>query len=143
MARSFKDAMDELAWLQESAREIALGRFRIIQPCLEEDGSLSAIFRQTRISYRTIHRWLTRGPGCNRERVRRLPRSAQVCRWDFSSSPPAVADMVLRSFDNKISIFELCRVNYTAGAAYAQAALELMEKARLKPQDLEVIGFDG
>ncbi len=51
--------------------------------------------------------------------------------------------MVLRSFDNKISIFELCRLNYTAGAAYAQAALELMEKARVKPQDLEVIGFDG
>jgi anhydro-N-acetylmuramic acid kinase len=57
--------------------------------------------------------------------------------------PPAVADMVLRSFDNKISIFELCRLNYAAGAAYAQAALELMEKAHVEPEDLEVIGFDG
>jgi putative transposase len=52
--------MDELASLQESAREIALERFRIIQPYLEEDRSLSVIARKARISYRTIHRWLTR-----------------------------------------------------------------------------------
>jgi putative transposase len=52
--------MDELASLQESAREIALERFRIIQPCLEEDRSLSVIARKAGIPYRTIHRWLTR-----------------------------------------------------------------------------------
>ena len=52
--------MDELASLQESAREIALERFRIIQPYLEQDRSLSVIARKARIPYRTIHRWLTR-----------------------------------------------------------------------------------
>jgi len=52
--------MDELASLQESARKIALERFRIIQPCLEEDRSLSVIARKPRIPYRTIHRWLNR-----------------------------------------------------------------------------------
>ena len=52
--------MDELASLQESAREMALERFRIIQPHLEHDRSLSLIARTTNIPYRTIHRWLTR-----------------------------------------------------------------------------------
>jgi len=46
--------------LQESAREMALERFRIIQPHLEHDRSLSLIARTTNIPYRTIHRWLTR-----------------------------------------------------------------------------------
>ena len=46
--------------LQESARKIALERFRIIQPYLEQDRSLSVIARKARIPYRTIHRWLTR-----------------------------------------------------------------------------------
>ena len=49
--------MDELASLQESAREIALEHFRIIQPCLEQDRSLSVIARNAGIPYRTIHRW--------------------------------------------------------------------------------------
>jgi hypothetical protein len=37
--------MDELASLQESAREIALERFRSIQPCLEEDRSVSVMLQ--------------------------------------------------------------------------------------------------
>jgi putative transposase len=52
--------MDELASLQESARKMALERFRIIQPHLEQDRSLSLIARTTNIPYRTMHRWLTR-----------------------------------------------------------------------------------
>ena len=52
--------MDELTSLQESAREMALERFRIIQPHLEHDRSLSLIARTTNIPYRTMHRWLTR-----------------------------------------------------------------------------------
>jgi hypothetical protein len=40
--------MEELASLQESAREIALERFRIIQPFLEQDRSLSVIARKRR-----------------------------------------------------------------------------------------------
>jgi transposase-like protein len=51
--------MDELGSLHESAREVALERFRIIQPCLEQDRSLSLIARNAGIPYRTIHRWMT------------------------------------------------------------------------------------
>jgi len=52
--------MDALASLEESARDLALERFRIIQPHLEHDRSLSLIARKTKIPYRTLHRWLTR-----------------------------------------------------------------------------------
>jgi anhydro-N-acetylmuramic acid kinase len=49
----------------------------------------------------------------------------------------------LKAFDNKITIFDLCRLNYTAGAIYAEAARSLMKQAKVRPEDLEVVGFDG
>jgi len=57
--------------------------------------------------------------------------------------PQAVGNLVLRSFENKISIFELNRLNYLAGAVYAQSARAFMAENGLKPGDVEVIGFDG
>jgi anhydro-N-acetylmuramic acid kinase len=57
--------------------------------------------------------------------------------------PPAVGELVLKSFENKISIFELNRLNYLAGAVYAQSARSFMAEQNLKPGDVEVIGYDG
>lgn len=57
--------------------------------------------------------------------------------------PKPVADLVLKSFENKISIFELTRLNYLAGAVYAEAARDFMRENNLKPGDVEVIGYDG
>lgn len=52
-------------------------------------------------------------------------------------------ESVKRAFENKLTIFELCRLNYAAGAAYAEATNRLLEKAGLKPEDIDVIGYDG
>ena len=57
--------------------------------------------------------------------------------------PQKVAEQVLASFENRLSIFELCRLNYVAGALYAEAARSLMRETGTKPKDLSVIGFDG
>ncbi|WP_432350077.1 anhydro-N-acetylmuramic acid kinase (plasmid) [Shinella yambaruensis] len=57
--------------------------------------------------------------------------------------PEAVAKGVLRAFDNKLSIFELCRLNYTTGAVYAECARSLMREQGWKPEDIAVIGYDG
>ncbi len=57
--------------------------------------------------------------------------------------PDAVGQIVLKSFENKISIFELNRLNYLAGAVYAQSARDFMKEHGLKPGDVEVIGYDG
>mgnify|MGYP006281705275 FL=1 len=57
--------------------------------------------------------------------------------------PKSVAEMVLKSFENNISIFELTRLNYLAGAVYAESARDFMRSHGLKPGDVDVIGFDG
>ena len=57
--------------------------------------------------------------------------------------PPRVAEQVLASFENKLSIFDLCRLNYVAGALYAEAARSLMRETKTAPEALAVIGFDG
>lgn len=57
--------------------------------------------------------------------------------------PKEVAQQVLRAFENKLSIFELCRLNYVTGAVYAESARSLMRDMGIKPGDLEVIGYDG
>lgn len=57
--------------------------------------------------------------------------------------PEAVAKDVLRAFDNKLSIFELCRLNYTTGAVYAECARAFMREMNLKSEDVAVIGYDG
>jgi anhydro-N-acetylmuramic acid kinase len=57
--------------------------------------------------------------------------------------PDAVAEIVLRSFENKVTLFELNRLNYLAGAVYAQSARSFMQEHNLKPGDIEVIGYDG
>lgn len=57
--------------------------------------------------------------------------------------PDAVGQIVLRSFENKITLFEFNRLNYLAGAVYAECARKLMAEAKLKPGDVEVIGYDG
>jgi len=57
--------------------------------------------------------------------------------------PKQVADQVLAAFENKLSIFALCRLNYVAGALYAEAARSLMRETQTTPEALTVIGFDG
>jgi anhydro-N-acetylmuramic acid kinase len=56
--------------------------------------------------------------------------------------PKKIADQVLATFENKLTIFELCRLNYVAGALYAEAARSLMRENGVAPGDLAVIGFD-
>jgi len=57
--------------------------------------------------------------------------------------PGEVAANVLKAFDNQLSIFELCRLNYTAGAVYAECARALMRQLQLDGEKVAVIGYDG
>jgi anhydro-N-acetylmuramic acid kinase len=57
--------------------------------------------------------------------------------------PATIAGDVLRAFENKLTIFELCRLNYAVGAVYAECARSLMRELGLSPGDVEVIGYDG
>lgn len=57
--------------------------------------------------------------------------------------PTEVANDVLAAFENKLTIFELTRLHYVAGAVYARAARRLLDQEGLSPQDIDVIGVDG
>lgn len=57
--------------------------------------------------------------------------------------PEDLRIQIMRAFDNSLSLFEMCRVNYAAGALFAEAANALLLQAGLKPEDVDVIGYDG
>jgi anhydro-N-acetylmuramic acid kinase len=57
--------------------------------------------------------------------------------------PSEVQDKVLDAFSNKLSLFELTRLNYVVGAVFAEAAKTLMTKHGLSPAQVAVIGYDG
>jgi anhydro-N-acetylmuramic acid kinase len=57
--------------------------------------------------------------------------------------PADVAERVLAAFDNKVDVFEMTRLNYEAGAVYAQAALQLLAQENVSGQDVLVVGYDG
>jgi putative transposase len=50
--------MGPLAGFTEEARKLALGRFRLLQPHLEQNQSLQSVARAAGIPYRTAHRWV-------------------------------------------------------------------------------------
>jgi putative transposase len=52
--------MSALASLFESARKIALDRFRLLQPHLEEQRLLKAVTQDAGIAYRSAQRWKMR-----------------------------------------------------------------------------------
>jgi putative transposase len=52
--------MNALASRSESGRKIALDRFRLLQPHLEERRLLKAVARAAGIGYRTVQRWKMR-----------------------------------------------------------------------------------
>ncbi|HOA28206.1 MAG TPA: anhydro-N-acetylmuramic acid kinase [Arachnia sp.] len=68
------------------------------------------------------------------------PRFIAGASYDW---PAEVAVRVLAAFENEVSLFEMTRLNYEAGAVYADAATALMRDLNLTGEDVAVIGFDG
>src|SRR5260370_1992857 len=68
------------------------------------------------------------------------PRFVSGLSYDW---PADVAERILASFDNKVDLFEMTRLNYQAGAIYAQAALKLLAEENVAGEDLFAVGYDG
>lgn len=71
------------------------------------------------------------------------PTKPEVLEGISHDWPEAVSKLVLRAFTNELSIFELTRLNYLAGAVFAEAVLELMERASVSGDEIELVGVDG
>ena len=50
--------MDELAGLSEESRKLALDRFRLLQPHLEQSLPLRLLAAEAGIAFRTAQRWV-------------------------------------------------------------------------------------
>lgn len=57
--------------------------------------------------------------------------------------PEELQPLVLKAFANELSIFELCRLNYAGGAAYAEITNKLLRMSGMKAEDIDVVGYDG
>jgi putative transposase len=51
--------MQELSGVSEAARDLAMARFRLIQPYLEERRSLQLVAADASLSFRTAQRWVS------------------------------------------------------------------------------------
>jgi putative transposase len=51
--------MQELSGVSEAARDLAMSRFRLIQPYLEERRSLQLVAADANLSFRTAQRWVS------------------------------------------------------------------------------------
>ena len=56
--RTLQASMDQLAGLTEETRKLALDRFRLIQPHLEQNQSLQSVADAAGVPYRTAQRWV-------------------------------------------------------------------------------------
>lgn len=57
--------------------------------------------------------------------------------------PEELQPLILRAFANELSLFEFCRLNYAAGAVFAEVTNKLLQKVNMKPEEIDVIGYDG
>jgi putative transposase len=51
--------MQELSGVSEAARDLAMSRFRVIQPYLEQKRSLESVAVDAELSFRTVQRWVS------------------------------------------------------------------------------------
>jgi transposase-like protein len=83
--------MIAFASLSEFARNIALDRFRLLQPHLEEKRSLKAIARDGGIGYRTAQRWVMRYRKCG---LAGLARNDRADRGRRRTITPALKEIL-------------------------------------------------
>jgi hypothetical protein len=83
--------MIALASLLESARKIALDRFRLLQPHLEEKRPLKAVARDPGIGYRTAQRWVMRYRKCG---LAGLARNDRADRGRRRTLTPALKEIL-------------------------------------------------
>lgn len=56
--------------------------------------------------------------------------------------PDSAKEIVLKAFDNKVDMVGLNRLNYIAGAVFAEKAVQFMKENNINPLDVKVLGLD-
>ncbi|MFQ5905509.1 MAG: anhydro-N-acetylmuramic acid kinase [bacterium] len=72
-----------------------------------------------------------------------LGTEAEVLLDDTFPYPDHVREAVLSASDGKLSVKEICSLNYRLGESFADACLSLLASSRVDPEDVDVIGSHG
>jgi hypothetical protein len=78
--------MDEPAGLSDDDRKLALGRFRLLQPHLEQNRPLRAVTGEAGIAFRTAQRWVAQYQRFGLAALARKKRDDRGARRAVSSS---------------------------------------------------------
>jgi putative transposase len=137
--------MIALASLSESARKVALDRFRLLQPHLEEKRPLRMVARDARIGYRTAQRWVMRYRKCGLVGLARDDRSDRGRRRAIT---PALKDILealaLQKPPMPIAALhrQLCRIAVERGQP-APSYKAVYRVVRHLPADLVMLAHEG
>lgn len=69
-----------------------------------------------------------------------LPKFIDALTVDW---PEKLQQLIMKAFENELTIFEMTRANYAASAVYAEATNALLAKAGIEPEEVDVLGYDG
>lgn len=72
-----------------------------------------------------------------------LPTRPKFIAGNSYDWPEEIAKKVLKSFENELSVFDLTRLNYEAGAVYAEATRSILRETGHDSAEISVVGFDG
>lgn len=71
-----------------------------------------------------------------------FPKPPRFLKGGSYEWPEEVAEIVRASFENKVDMVGLNRLNYLCGAVFADAAAKFMKENDIDPKDIKVLGLD-
>jgi anhydro-N-acetylmuramic acid kinase len=71
-----------------------------------------------------------------------FPKAPKFLKGGSYQWPVAVKKIILDAFDNKVDMVGLNRLNYIAGAVFAQKAVQFMKENNINSKDIYVLGID-
>ena len=137
--------MIALASLSEFARKIALDRFRLLQPHLEEKRPLKAVARDAGIGYRTAQRWVMRYRKCGLSGLARNDRADRGRRRTITPALKEILEaLALQKPPMPIAALHrrLCRIAVERGQP-APNYKAVYRVVRHLPADLVTLAHEG
>jgi putative transposase len=94
--------MQELSGVTEAGRELAMSRFRLIEPYLEERRSLQLVAADANLSFRTVQRWVSQyrklGPAAFARKAREDRGARRVVSANIKAAIEGWRSLQVRSF---------------------------------------------
>lgn len=137
--------MHQLLELSETDREIALSRFRLLQPHLEEDKPLRVVAAEAGIPFRTAQRWAAQYRACGLAALVRKKRGDRGARRVVSATiKTAIEGLALESHSLPItSVYRQVKDFAQAMGETTPSYWTVYDVVRELPPSLRTLAHDG